>query len=309
MNNPLRLTLILAEHLKHLTLKHFAPTTLSLRSVHITSFITWCSRTGIQAEEEITRTVIEEYQRYLFEYRMKGGKPQCTSTQVAQLSSLRTWVRWMLRNHIISDDPFLNIEFPKVAYRLPQVLNIRDAELVLQQPSLKTLTGIRDRAILETFYSTGVRRSELVQLKLHDLDWPRELLFIRQGKGRKDRVIPIGERALGWIDRYLWQVRPKLTGPLVGSTVFLTFSGRPFTLNHLSGLARSYIQKVRPESRGACHVFRHTMATLMLEGGADIRFIQQMLGHSKLSTTQIYAHVSIRALKEVHTRTHPGARL
>lgn len=215
----------------------------------------------------------------------------------------------MLDNQLISQDPFFGFEFPKTAFRLPQVLSLADTERVLRLPRLNTRTGVRDRALLETFYSTGIRRSELARLKLHEIDWHKELVFVSEGKGRKDRMIPIGERALGWIDRYLWQVRREFARPSSGEMIFLTSSGRPFTVNHISGLVRSYISRVRPEFRGACHIFRHTMATLMLEGGADIRFIQQMLGHSKLSTTQIYTHVSVRALKEVHTRTHPGARL
>lgn len=168
---------------------------------------------------------------------------------------------------------------------------------------------MRDRALLETFYSCGIRRTELLRLKVHDLDWHKELLTVRMGKGRKDRVIPIGERALAWIDRYLWEVRPRyLVCPDEG-TVFLTRTGSALTPNQLSGLTRRYIAKALPHIEGACHVFRHSMATLMLEGGADIRYIQEMLGHSKLSTTQIYAHVSIKALKEVHSKTHLGAKL
>ncbi len=133
--------------------------------------------------------------------------------------------------------------------------------------------------------------------------------MIREGKGRKDRVIPIGERALAWIDRYLWEVRRKLIVVPPTEFVFVTSTGKPFTPNHLSALVRGYVIAAKSGKLGSCHLFRHSMATLMLENGADIRFIQQMLGHSKLSSTQIYTHVSVRALKEVHSRTHPGARL
>ena len=150
---------------------------------------------------------------------------------------------------------------------------------------------------------------ELANLKIHDLDWHRELVTVRMGKGRKDRVIPIGERALAWIDRYLWEVRPRFKNCLDDGTLFITRTGKSFTPNHLSWLSRRMIHQAFPDVEGACHLFRHSMATLMLEGGADIRFIQQMLGHSKLTSTQIYAHVSVQALKEVHSKTHPGARL
>ena len=133
--------------------------------------------------------------------------------------------------------------------------------------------------------------------------------MIRQGKGKKDRMIPIGERAIAWIDRYQEEVRPGLVvgrDPAHLATLFLTQTGEPFTPNRLTQLVRGYVEAARLGKSGSCHLFRHTMATLMLENGADIRYIQAMLGHAELSTTQIYTQVSIRRLKQIHTATHPG---
>ena len=174
------------------------------------------------------------------------------------------------------------------------------------QPNLADPLGLRDRAILETLYSTGMRRLELINLKLYDLDTERGTILIRQGKGKKDRVIPIGDRALAWTQKYLEKSRPKLVAEPDDGTVFLTAQGEPFSRDHLSDAVRTHILAAQLGKTGACHLFRHTMATLMLEGGADIRFIQQMLGHADLSTTQIYTQVSIRLLKQIHSATHPA---
>jgi integrase/recombinase XerD len=138
------------------------------------------------------------------------------------------------------------------------------------------------------------------------LDQERGTLFVRQGKGKKDRMIPMGERAFGWVRKYLDDARPSLALSPDDGTVFLTNAGLPFEANRLTQLVRDYVDAAEIGKTGSCHLFRHTCATLMLEGGADIRFIQQMLGHAKLETTQIYTQVSIRQLKEVHTRTHPA---
>lgn len=149
---------------------------------------------------------------------------------------------------------------------------------------------------------------EVVNLKVFDLDAERGTLMVRQGKGKKDRMVPIGERALTWIQKYADEVRPGLAVAPDDGTLFLTAEGEAFTPNRLTQLVREYVDKAKLKKRGSCHLFRHTMATLMLEGGADIRFIQAMLGHAELSTTQIYTQVSIRKLKEIHDARHPGAR-
>jgi integrase/recombinase XerD len=147
---------------------------------------------------------------------------------------------------------------------------------------------------------------ELIGLHLFDLDAERGVVMVRQGKGKKDRMIPIGARALAWIAKYRDDVRPELACGADDGTLFLTTLGEPFERNRMTQLVRGYVDAADTGKTGSCHLFRHTMATLMLENGADIRFIQAMLGHAELSTTQIYTQVSIRKLKDIHTATHPG---
>jgi integrase/recombinase XerD len=186
---------------------------------------------------------------------------------------------------------------------------VEETERVLQVPDIHTPVGLRDRAILETFYSTGIRRKELVHLKLYDVDRERATLTIRQGKGKKDRMIPIGERALAWVGKYLGEGRPLLAIEPDDGTLFLTQYGEPFHPDAMSNLARDLIAQANLGKSGSCHTFRHTMATLMLDNGADIRYIQQMLGHAEISSTEIYTHVAIRKLQKIHAATHPGATL
>src|SRR5208282_1611388 len=155
-----------------------------------------------------------------------------------------------------------------------------------------------------TLYSTGMRRLELVRLTLWDLDLERATVAIRQGKGKKDRIIPLGDRAAAWVRKYLDE--SQLAAEPDDKIVFLSNAGEPFSLDYLTEAVRGYVEAANIGKRGACHLFRHTMATLMLEGGADIRFIQAMLGHADLKTTQIYTQVSIRLLKQIHSATHPA---
>jgi integrase/recombinase XerD len=303
------LAMLLDEHLQHLAVKGFTENTLKVRRVHVEMFLAWCSDRGLTEPVEITRPVLERYQRHLFHYRKKNGEPLTFSSQHARLAPLKVWFKWMTRQNYILHNPASELELPRLGYQLPSVLNKDEAELVLQQPDVSDPVGIRDRAMLEVLYSTGMRRMEVLNLKLYDVDRKRGIVTICEGKGKKDRVVPVGERALAWLEKYLNEVRPECVVEPDDGIVFLTSMGEPFTPNHLSGLARRYVRAAQIGKSGACHIFRHTMATLMLEGGADIRYIQAMLGHARLDTTQIYTHVSIRMLKQIHAATHPTARL
>jgi integrase/recombinase XerD len=287
--------------------KNYSAATIEARDVYIRYFLIWCDERGLSRPQDITKPILERYQRYLFLYRKEDGQPLTTRSQHTRVTPLRAFFKWLARNNHILYNPASELELPRLERRLPKhVLTIREAETVLAQPDLGTPTGIRDRAMLETLYSTGMRRMELLNLHLNDIDVDRGTVMIRQGKGKKDRMIPIGERALEWIAKYRDDVRPELAAGSDDGSLFLTHLGEPFTPNRLTQLVRDYVSAAKLGKIGACHLFRHTMATLMLENGADIRFIQAMLGHAELSTTQIYTQVSIRKLKDIHTATHPG---
>jgi len=304
------LAALLAEHLTALRVKDYSEHTVRNRDMNVRYFLAWCAERGLAEPTEITRPVLERYQRHLFHYRKRDGEPLTFRSQHARLVALRNWFRWMTRQNHILHNPASEIELPRLGHRLPKhVLTASEAEQVMMQPNLADPIGLRDRAILEVFYSTGMRRMELIHLKLFDLDFERGTILIRQGKGKKDRYVPIGERAIAWVQKYLREARPKLAAEPDSGTLFLASSGEEISRDHLTMMVRAYVLRAKIGKTGACHLFRHTMATLMLEGGADIRFIQQMLGHAELSTTEIYTHVSIRMLKQVHTATHPAAAL
>jgi len=287
--------------------KNYSVKTIEGRDVSLRYFIIWAAERGLIRPQEITKPILERYMRYLFLYRMKNGEPLSVRSQHTRMTPIRAFFKWLARQNHILYNPASELELPRTEHRLPRhILTVAEVEAVLAVPDITTPIGIRDRAILETLYSTGMRRLELIQLKLLDLDPERGTVMIRQGKGKKDRMIPIGSRALVWITKYRDDVRPNLASGADDGTLFLTTLGEAFMPNRLTQLVRDYVDAGQTGKRGSCHLFRHTMATLMLENGADIRFIQAMLGHAELSTTQIYTQVSIRKLKDIHTATHPG---
>jgi integrase/recombinase XerD len=309
-NDPFGFVVLLKAFLQWMAVKNYSEATIRNRRTYIGYFIAWCDDRGLYQPAEITRPIIERYQRYLYYYRKKDGLPLSFRSQHTRLTSVRSFFKWLAKQNHILYNPAYDLELPRLEHRLPKhVLTERESEKIINVPDIKEPLGIRDRAILETLYSTGMRRMEVIGLKLYDLDRDRGTVIIRQGKGKKDRMIPIGERALAWIDKYLNEVRPSLTLDPDDGTVFLTTYSEAFTKNRLTQMVRDYVNTADIGKKGACHLFRHTMATVMLENGADIRFIQQMLGHVSLETTQIYTQVSIRLLKDIHSATHPTARL
>lgn len=287
--------------------KNYSLRTVDNRELYLRYFIQWCDERGLTRPTEITRPILERYQRHLFLHRKKDGQPLSTRSQGTRIVPIRAWFKWLTKNNHILYNPASDLELPRQEHRLPRhILTSDEAERVLNVPDTATPMGARDRAMLETFYSTGMRRMELIGLGVFDLDYERGTVMVRQGKGKRDRMIPIGERALAWIAKYRDDIRPQMALAQDDGTLFLTNQGEAFTPNRLTQMVRGTINAAGIHKKGSCHLFRHTMATLMLENGADIRFIQAMLGHAELSTTQIYTQVSIVKLKEIHTLTHPA---
>jgi integrase/recombinase XerD len=289
---------------------NYSEATIRNRYVYLRYFTAWCDERDITRPSEVTRAVLERYQRYLYHYRKQNGDPLSFRSQGLRLSSLKAFFSYLAKRHMILYNPSSEIELPKQEKRLPRnVMTRQEAEKVLNVADTGEPLGIRDRAMLEVVYCTGMRRMELSGLKLYDIDAERGTIMIRRGKGRKDRMVPLSERALAWIEKYVAQVRPELVIDPDDGTLFLTSIGQGFGLTRITQLVRNYVAAARIGKTGSCHMFRHTIATLMLENGADVRVIQQLLGHAKLETTQIYTQVSIRMLKRVHDQTHPAAHL
>ncbi|MFV0534436.1 MAG: site-specific tyrosine recombinase XerC [Cumulibacter sp.] len=305
--DPQGMAVTMDKFLEWMRVTNYSERTVENRQLYLSYFIIWAEDRGLTRPTEITKPILERYQRFLYHYRKQDGQPLSFRSQHSRLVPVRAWFKWLTKNNHILYNPASELELPRLERRLPKhVLTIREAETVLATVNLLDPLGTRDRAILETLYSTGIRRMEVVNLKLYDMDVDRGTLMVRQGKGKKDRMVPIGERAIGWINKYITDVRPGLIIDPNDTTLFLTHLGEAFTTNRLTQMVREYVDAADIGKRGSCHLFRHTMATLMLENGADVRFIQAMLGHAKLETTQIYPQVSIRKLKEIHEATHPA---
>jgi integrase/recombinase XerD len=234
------LAALMEKHLEALQVKNYSEYTIKNRRGHIGFFIEWCHDRGLTEPTEVTRPILEHYQRYLFHYRQKNGHPLTFRSQLARLVPLRMWFRWMARQRHILHNPASELELPRIEHRLPKaVLTVGEMERVLAQPDIQDPLGLRDRALMEALYTTGMRRLELAGLKLYDLDTERGTVTIRQGKGKKDRVIPIGDRAAAWLDKYVREARPQLVVEPDDHTVFLSNAGEPFCLDHLSDLVRT----------------------------------------------------------------------
>jgi integrase/recombinase XerD len=201
----------LEAHIEWMLVSGYTADTVRARRVALRRFIAWCDERGLMKPAEITRPVLERYQRHLFHYRKPDGKPLTIGTQHGCLAPLKTWFRWLARENHILYNPASELALPKIPKRLPRaILSVAETEAILAEADPATPFGLRDRALLELLYSTGLRRMEAAHLKLYDLDQARRLVFVREGKGRRDRVVPVGLRALAWCERYLLEARPLL---------------------------------------------------------------------------------------------------
>jgi integrase/recombinase XerD len=229
------------------------------------------------------------------------------NTVIRTVSSLRRFFQYLVQFGIIQEDPMLKVDSPKKAQSLPDVLSEQQVNQLLTAPDTTKRLGIRDRAILETLYATGLRVSELINLKLVDLHLSMHLLQTI-GKGDRERIVPISDVAIEWLTRYLQTTRVKLLVKRPNTDfVFLNAHGKQLTRQAIWQLIKKYVNQVGIRTHVTPHTLRHSFATHLLENGADLRIVQELLGHADISTTQIYTHISHRHLKEVYDKFHPRA--
>ena len=297
-------------YLEHLEVRHYAQCTLVTHCQDLARFAQWAAEREIRTPAEVTRPILERYQRHLFYYRKADGKPLTAGNQGHHILCLRGFFRWLAKGNYIPSNPASELELPRQPLRqLREALTVEEVERLLALLDIAHPVELRDRAFFELLYSTGVRRFEALGLTIYDVDASQGTVFVRQGKGRKDRFVPIGERALAWLEKYRDEVRSQWAVDPMQQHMFLNPDGRVPSDATMTVRARHLLRDAGIRKAGACHLFRHTMATQMLEHGADIRYIQEILGHASLATTQIYTHISIGKLKAIHAATHPGAKL
>jgi len=255
---------------------------------------------GITDGARITR---KDLTAFLMHQKSEGYD---ASSIARQLSSIKSFHRFMVRERILSDDITAVMESPKIWKRVPEVLTPAEVEKLITAPNIRKPKGLRDRAILELMYATGLRVSEISKLEVVNLDM--EVGYVRTlGKGSKERIVPLGESSLHFLKRYLSEARSGLLKGRESPYLFISSYKRNLTRVSIWKLIKAYAKEVRIRKPVKPHTLRHSFATHLLEGGADLRSVQEMLGHASISTTQIYTHINKIRLKDIHSRYHPRA--
>ncbi len=287
------------ENLNYLAVEKGASlNTLEAYSRDLNRFIDFVEGRGIRKIEKITSDNIIA----LLGSLKSGGL--VSNSMNRTLAAIRGFYKYLLSEKVIDENPVSNIDLAKVWMRLPDTLSREEVTMLLEKPDVNTLLGVRDAAMLELMYATGIRVSELVSLTMNNINWQMGYLIVL-GKGSKERIVPIGRTAFECLNAYLEKARPKLLKDDTTNIIFLNRSGKGLTRQGFWKIVRKYAMKAGLMKKVHPHTFRHSFATHLLEGGADLRSVQVMLGHSDISTTQIYTHITRERLKDIHKKYHP----
>ena len=298
---------LLLKFTEHMKVIGFSERTIPDYVHNVKLFLDYLKELKIEQITEADRRVLRDYQARIYLQTFKG-KPLSPATQRARIYCVKTFYGYLIKAGLALYDPASDLEMPKRPNQLPKgILSKKEIGTLLSKPQMETPLGIRDRAILEVFYSTGIRVSELCNLTINDLDLSAGELRVNQGKGKKDRLVPLGEMACDFLEIYLGEARSKLTSS-GQQLLFISKTGRKFHPTTMSHLIASYGKKAGLKNGTSPHALRHTCATHLLKGKADIRQIQKLLGHASIGSTQIYTRVEITDLKQVLKRCHPRER-
>lgn len=292
--------LFLKEYLAYLKLeRNLSENTLSSYKNDISAFISFLKTFKISDPSEISSDKITLFFKTLKDFEL-------TNTSTARyFSSLKGFFSYLIKNNYIKKNPIEKISAPKLSKKLPSVLNVNEIDLILSKPDVSDTLGLRDKAILELFYACGTRVSELINLKISDLFLNDEVIRVF-GKGSKERLIPIGSSAIKWMEEYLKKSRSALMKISKSENiVFLNSRGTKLSRMGVWKIIDRYVKEAGIKKEVHPHTFRHSFATHLLEGGADLRAVQEMLGHADISTTQIYTHIDRDYIKQVHKQFHP----
>lgn len=295
----------------HLEARAYSASSIDMHRWALNQFAEWSTCRGLDTPSSFTRADLEAYQMFLHRYLSpRGRKPLAINTQLARLGCIRRFFAWLCRSGQIPANPAADLDLPrKQARMLPKALCQSEIQRLFAMPDTTSPFGLRDRALLELFYATGIRRTEMTRLDIGDYEPASRTLTVRKGKGGKSRMLPVGERAAAWLDQFLVNIRFQFDYLPNETALFLSGYGTRITPAYLGNWVKKLMIRCGIDKPGSCHLFRHSCATDMHRGGADIRYVQEMLGHERMETTQIYTHVHIEALREIHTRCHPHGQI
>ena len=283
------------------------PSSIEGRLIHIRHFLKWCWTCQVMRPEWISRGLMEAWLAWLDEYRTRRGGQYADTTKESMIRSVYAFLGYLHLHRRIDSNPLAGTRLRRCHGRsIPTILDEAQVLRILESPNTNDPLGLRDRAMMELTYCSGLRRAEVVGLKMTDLVRGETAVIVRNGKGGKERIVPIGGPAQFWLKRYLTEVRPLQAMPEAPSEMlFLTSYGDGFSAGAWGHVVRHYLSAVGVTAKGGPHLLRHACATHMLDHGADLRTIQTLLGHSRVDTTEIYTHVSMGHLCSVHHSTHP----
>lgn len=299
---------LVQEFLKSLKVRHLSETTIRGTAWKLGKFLSYLENRGIREVTAITKEVVSTFQVEQYERINQMGRPNGVQHQNRMLSAVKLFTSYLKEYDYIVSDPAKEIHYAKEPKSLPRgILTPTEARKILHAPDTKSVIGYRDRTILEVLYSSGIRKDELITLTLADVDYNDGFLRV-VGKGSKERVVPLGRIACRYLENYIKSVRPELLRDPYEKTLFLSQRHRPLSKNMVWELTKRYTRKAKIGKNVHPHTFRHTCATQMLRNKAHIRAVQELLGHESLDSTQVYTHVSITDLKEIHKSCHPRER-
>jgi integrase/recombinase XerD len=292
---------------EHLAVLNRSSATVKAYAWHVREFLGAVNPDDIR---RVTRDVIEDYVAGLYDYSTKEDRPYRLNTIILNVRSIKRFFEFLESANIVFINPTEFIREPRKAKGLPKsLLTSKEAGKVLDQPNLGTLVGIRDRAILEVFYSAGIRLEELCSLSIYDADLCGGLLRVNCGKGQKDRVVPMGRHAVRFLREYISKVRPWFTKKnRTNRHLFVGRFGKPISKQVVGSMVRTYARAAGIKKQVSSHTFRHTFASALVKNGADIVAVQKMLGHADIKTTQVYIRSLGMDVKSAHKKTHPRER-
>ncbi len=277
-----------------------SPHTLANYRLDLTHLCEWLAARPEHSWQDVNRKTIRAWVAWMH------GEGYAPASIGRKLSALRSLFRFLIREERVARSPLLLVPAPKKRTSLPPVLSVEEIERLLAAPKVASPLGLRDRCMFEVLYATGLRLSELLGLTLDQIDWPRRSAQVR-GKGNKDRIVLLGDLAIDALERYIHQGRPQLLRDPDCAALYLSHLGKPLSVRGFHMILQNHLQTAGIQRHVTPHTLRHSFATHLLEGGADLRTVQELLGHASISTTQVYTHVSEGYLRDVYSKAHRGA--